>query len=114
MAEGSRAELAECLKLIIGVVYSTYKSKLISRSSTGPLGILGHGGVKVSQTPAFGAGYECVARSLNCRVEGNGERELLRFSCKLGYSRQNAAGRDGQMACTDACAVRIVESTKSK
>ena len=95
MAEGSRTELAKCLKLIIGVIYSTYKSKLIRRSSTGPLGIFGHGGVEVCQAPTLGTRHKGVSSSLDRRVERHGERELFWLACEPGYSGQHAAGRDG-------------------
>ena len=45
-------------------------------------------------------------------MKGNGKRELLRYVGKFANTRNNAAGRDGEVTGADTDAIGVVEDTQ--
>lgn len=112
MAQRTFAEVAKCLHLGVCVVDAVNHGVLIGRAATSLLGIELKGLVKAKQRVFLNARHDLVARRLDSRVQRNGKGELLGDVGKLADTRNNTAGRDGEVACADADAVGIVENAQ--
>ena len=112
MAQRTLAEVAKCLHLGVRVVDAVNHGVLIGRAATGFLGVELKGLVKAEQRVLLNARHDLVTRRLDSRVQRNGKRKLLGDVGKLADARDNAAGRDREVTCTDTDAVGIVENAQ--
>ena len=112
MSQGATGEVAQSGQLLLGVVDAADESVLVGRATTGPVDVGLHGVPEAQQREALDARHQVVARALNGRVEGDGERELLGLLRKLVDHGDKTAGGDGEVTGTDTSAVRGVEEAK--
>ena len=102
MAEGAATEVAEGPELGIRVVDAGHESILVGGAPPRLRDIGTQHVIEVHERPAPDAGHEGVARCLDGRVQGDGERELLGLVGKLGDSGNHATGRDREVTRADA------------
>ena len=103
------AEVAESVHLVARVVHAADEGVLIGRSAAGAVDVLAHGSVKVEQRVLLDARHQEIARLLHRGVERNREGELLGLMRELADHRDDAASRDGQVACADPALLGVVE-----
>ena len=112
MAQRSLAEVAECLHLRISIVDAFDHCVFVGRAASGLLGVKLQCLVKAQQRVFLDAGHKLVARGLNSGVQRDSERELLWNVGELTNAWNNAAGRHGKVARTNADTVGIVEDAQ--
>lgn len=112
VAQRALAEVAERLHLGVRVVDTLNHGVLIGWTATGLFSVELKGLVEAQQRVLLNARHELVARRLDSGVQRDGERELLGNICKLANSRDNAAGRNSKVTCSNADAIGVVEDTQ--
>ena len=113
VAHSAGAEVDQCLHLGIVVVDAVDHGIFIGGTATGLLDIGLDCLMKTRECVLFNAGHELVARGLDGRVQGNSERKLFGKLGETLDARDNAAGRDGEMAGTDIEPLGVVEHAES-
>ena len=112
VAQCTLAEVAERLHLGVRVVNTLNHGVLIGWTAPGLFGVELKGLVEAQERVLLNTRHEFVARRLDGGVQRDGERELLGNICKLANSRDNAAGGNGKVTCSDADAVGVVEDAQ--
>lgn len=112
VAQRALAEVAERLHLGVGVVDTLNHGVLIGWTAAGLFSVELKGLVEAQERVLLNARHELVARRLDSGVQRDGERELLGNICKLANSRDNAAGGNGKVTCSNADAIGVVEDAQ--
>ena len=108
------AKIAEGSDLVVTVVDAPDEGILIAWTPTGLVDVLVHDVVEVDERVLHDARHEHVPGPLYGRVERHGEGELLGFVGKPLYHGNDAAGRDCEVACADACPIGGVEPAQGR
>ena len=112
VAQRALAEVAQRLHLGVCVVDALNHGVLIGWTATGLFSVELKGLVEAQECVLLNARHQLVARRLDSGVQRDGERELLGDICKLANSRDNAAGRNSKVTCSNADAIGVVEDTQ--
>lgn len=112
VAQRSLAEVAECLHLGIRIVDAFDHGILIGRAAASLLGVELKRLVQAEQRVLLNTGHKLIARRLDGGMQRHGKRELLGDVGKFANSRNNAAGRDGEVTGADTDAIGVVEDTQ--
>ena len=108
VAQRALAEVAERLHLGVCVIDAIDHGIFVCRTAAGLFGVELKGLVKAQKRVLLDAWHKLIAGGLNGGVQRDGERELLRNVDKLTNTRNNAAGGDGEMTCSDTDTVRVI------
>ena len=113
VAERPRAEVDKSLHLRVRVIDTIDHGELICRAAPGLFDVELNGLMKAKERIFFDPRHELVAGALNRRVKGDGKRELLGKFGESADARDDAAGRNGQVASANCKPVGVVKDAKS-
>ena len=112
VAQRSLAEVAKRLHLGIRIVDAFDHGILIGRAAAGLLGVELKRLVQAEQRVLLNTGHKLIACRLDGGMQRHGKRELLGDVGKFANSRNNAAGRDGEVTGADTDAIGVVEDSQ--
>lgn len=113
VAERPRAEVDKSLHLRVRVIDAIDHGELICRAAPSLFDVELDSLMESKERVFFDPRHELIAGALNRGVKGDGKRELLGKLGESADARDDAAGRNGQVARADCESVRVVKDAKS-